>query len=142
MVLDRTLLLLLLSLESAILVLIQLSFNALQLLLVVLDLHLKRLILVLKEFIVILGELQLGLGVPQALILILYLVNNVIAMLVEALQALDLFLQLLDLCILNGPVGTRGGPLFEILVLLGKLLRLLTLDLVVELEVVELFPQS
>lgn len=82
LILDRTLLLFLLCLESAILVLIQLSFNALKLFLVVLDLHLKRLILVLQEFIVILCELQLGLGVPQALVLILYLVNNVIAMLV------------------------------------------------------------
>jgi hypothetical protein len=62
-------------------------------------------------------------------------------MLVQALQALDLFLELLHLCILDGPVGARGGPLFEILVLLGKLIRLLAFDLVVELEVVELLPQ-
>ena len=62
-------------------------------------------------------------------------------MLVQALQALDLFLKLLHLSILNGPVGARGGPLFEILVLLGKLIRLLAFDLVVELEVVELLPQ-
>jgi hypothetical protein len=133
LVLDRSLLLLLLSLESSILVLIQLSFNALQLLLVVLNLHLYKLILVLQEFIVILGELQLCLGVPQALVLVLYLVNNVIAMLIQALQALNLFMELLDLCILSGPVSARGSPLFEILVLLGKLLRLLAFDLVVEL---------
>jgi hypothetical protein len=46
---------------------------------------------------------------------------------------LDLFLELLDFCILNGPVGARGSPLFEILVLLGKLLRLLAFDLIIEL---------
>jgi hypothetical protein len=62
-------------------------------------------------------------------------------MLVQALQALDLFLELLHLSILDGPVGARGRPLFEILVLLGKLIRLLAFDLVVKLEVVELLPQ-
>ena len=141
MILNRSLLLLLLSLECAILELIQFSFNALKLLLVVFNLHLEGLILVLQEFIIILGELQLCFSVPQALVLVLYLINNVIAMLVQALQALDLFLQLFDLCILKGSVSTRGSPLFEILVLFGKLLRLLALDLVVKLEVVELFPQ-